>query len=69
MLVEDEVGTLRRGGYRAICVAGRDPATGSLPHWHRPDDTPDTVSSDALETAINFVLALLNELNAEVSIA
>lgn len=69
MLVEDEVGTLRRRGYQAICIAGRDPATGSLPHWHRLDDTPDTVSSDALETTVNYVIALLNELDAEVDSA
>ena len=61
--IEDEVGTLRRLGYRAICIAGRDPTTGTLPHWHRPDDTIDTVSIEAMEKAVEFVMALLDELD------
>jgi hypothetical protein len=61
--MEDEVGTLRRAGYRAICVAGLDPATNSLPHWHRPDDTPDTVSGEALERATAYLAALLEALD------
>ena len=64
MTMEDEVGTLRRRGYRAICVAGRDPATGTLPHWHRADDTVDTVSAQVLERAADFVMALLEELDS-----
>lgn len=63
MTMSDEVSTLRRAGYRAICIAGRDPATGMLPHWHRADDTADTVSAAALERAVSFVLALLKELD------
>ena len=65
MTMEDEVGTLRRMGYRAICIAGRDPATGTLPHWHRADDTVDFVSAEVLEQAAEFVLALLDELDRE----
>ncbi len=65
MTMEDEVGTLRRRGYRAICIAGRDPATGTLPHWHRADDTADTVSAQVLERAADFVMALLEELDRE----
>lgn len=63
MTVEDEVRALRGGGYRAICIAGRDPGTGSLPHWHRPDDTPDSVSEETMERAVTFVLAMLHELD------
>jgi hypothetical protein len=63
MTGEDEVGTLRRSGYRAICIAGRDPATGTLPHWHRADDTVDTISDRFLERAADFVMALLQELD------
>ncbi|OGO10316.1 MAG: hypothetical protein A2Y93_13240 [Chloroflexi bacterium RBG_13_68_17] len=65
MTVTDEVGTLRRAGYRAICIAGRDPSTGTLPHWHRLDDTVDSVEADALQTAADFVWAMLHELDAE----
>jgi len=65
MTGEDEVGTLRRSGYRAICIAGRDPEAGTLPHWHRADDTVDTVSGEVLERAANFVMALLEELDGK----
>lgn len=65
MTMEDEVGTLRRKGYRAMCIAGRDPATGTLPQWHRADDTVDTISAAVLERAAGFVLALLAELDRE----
>jgi hypothetical protein len=63
MTGEDEVGTLRRRGYRAICIAGYDPATGTLPHWHRPDDTVDTLSLQFMERAASFVMALLEQLD------
>ena len=63
MTVEDEVGTLRRSGFRAICVAGCDPVTGTLPHWHRSDDTADTVSWEFMERAARFVRALLDDLD------
>jgi hypothetical protein len=55
MTVEDEVRTLRNRRYRALCIAGRDPQTGTLPRWHRADDTADTVSPEALERAATFV--------------
>jgi hypothetical protein len=60
---EDEVGTLRRKGYRAICIAGRDPETGTLPHWHRPDDTADTVSAEFMGRAADYVLEFLKGLD------
>jgi hypothetical protein len=63
MLMEDETGTLRRAGYRAMCIAGRDRATGTLPHWHRADDTVDTISIPVMEGAAKYVLALLEELD------
>lgn len=63
MIGEDEVGTLRRFGYRALCIAGRDPASGTLPHWHRPDDTVDTISGAFLERAVDWMMALLKALD------
>ncbi len=68
MTMEDEVGTLRRRGYCAICIAGRDPVTGTLPHWHRADDTVDTVSVEVLGRAASFVMALLEELDGSAPI-
>jgi hypothetical protein len=65
MTGEDEVGTLRRAGYRAICMAGRDPATGTLPHWHRSDDTVDTLSVEFMQRAATFVTALLEQLDKD----
>jgi hypothetical protein len=66
MTMEDEVGTLRRRGYRAICLAGRDPATGTLPHWHRADDTAETVSVEFMDRAVNLVAALLQDLDNQM---
>jgi hypothetical protein len=63
MTVEDEVCTLRRLGHRAICIAGCDPVTGTLPHWHRLDDTADTVSEEFMERAVRYVRALLDDLD------
>jgi hypothetical protein len=67
MTLEDEVGTLRRLGYRALCLAGRDPVSGALPHWHRPDDTPETVSSALMARAVELVMALLHALDERSS--
>lgn len=65
MTMTDEVGTLRRARYRAIGLAGRDPASGALPHWHRLDDTVDTVEPMALQTALAFVWEMLQALDDE----
>ncbi len=63
MTEEDEVTTLRRRGFRAICLAGRDPATGTLPHWHTLDDTAASVSAEFLRRSADFVRAVLDELD------
>lgn len=68
MIGEDEVGTLRRSGYRAICLAGRDPQTGTLPRWHRPDDTADTVSVDFMARAAGLTMAILEALDCQTEI-
>jgi len=65
MTEEDEVRTLRNRGYRAICIAGRDPATGTLPHWHRADDTVETVSPEVLERAATFVWEMVKAMDSE----
>ena len=63
MTEEDEVTTLIRRGYRAICLAGYDPLTETLPRWHRSDDTAETVSREFLQRAVGFVRAVLDELD------
>jgi len=65
MTGEDEVGTLRRAGYRALCIAGLDLATRTLPHWHRPDDTVDTLSAQFMERAASFVVALIERVDLD----
>jgi len=63
MIAEDDVRTLRERGYHAIGIAGRDPQTGILPYWHRPDDTPDKVADKTMQQAAKIVLAFLEELD------
>jgi hypothetical protein len=61
---EDEVTTLRRRRFRALCLAGCYPLAETLPRWHRMDDTADTVSLEFLERAGRFVRAVLEEIDA-----
>jgi len=63
MLAEDDVRTLRQRGFRAIGIAGRDPQTGILPYWHRPDDVPAKVSAETLERASAIVSAFLHTID------
>ncbi|MCK4394741.1 M28 family peptidase [Candidatus Bipolaricaulota bacterium] len=63
MLVVDEVQTLRRLGYRAICLAGRDSQTDSLPRWHTCEDTVEHVSAAALGRAAEFAWEMLQEID------
>jgi hypothetical protein len=62
MVAEDDVRALRGRGYRAICIAGRDPQTGILPRWHRPDDTPEFVSEETMSRAADILCAMLKEM-------
>lgn len=59
----DEVQTLRRLGCRALCLAGRDPATGTLPHWHTRKDIVENLSGETMARAAAFVWATLRELD------
>ena len=63
MMVVDEVQTLRRLGYRAICFAGRDAATDSLAYWHTSDDVVGNINGHVLVRAAEFVWAMLKELD------
>lgn len=65
MTGEDETGTLRRRGYRAICIAGCDPVCGTLPFWHRAEDTPEKVSAEFMGRATDYLMALLEEIDRE----
>ena len=63
MVAEDDVRTLRVRGYHAIGIAGHDPRTGILPYWHRPDDTPATVSEKTMRQATDILYAILKEMD------
>jgi Zn-dependent M28 family amino/carboxypeptidase len=65
MPVVDEVQTLRRLGYRAICLAGRDPQTDSLPYWHTCEDTVEHVSAAALGRTAEFVWEMLHGIDRQ----
>jgi hypothetical protein len=65
MPVVDEVQTLQRLGYRAICLAGRDSQTDSLPYWHTCEDTVEHVSSSALERTAEFVWEMLHGIDRQ----
>ena len=59
MTVVCETQTLRRLGRNALTVAGYDPRTRSLPHWHTCDDLSEVVSPAALARAREFLEELL----------
>ena len=63
MTIVCETQTLRRLGCRALTVAGRDPATGTLPRWHSPDDLPRYISPGTLAAALEFLGTLLRFLD------
>ena len=68
MTMSDEVSTLTHLGFRAICIAGRDPLTHGLPMWHQPDDTYENLDPHALLRARDFTRALLAAIDQEISI-
>ena len=65
MSVVDEVQTLRRLGYRAICLAGRNSQTDSLPYWHTCTDTVEHVSAVMLERTAEFVWEMLHGIDRQ----
>lgn len=65
MAIEDDVRALRQRGYRALCLAGRDPQTGVLPYWHRPDDTPQFVSPEVMQRAVDILCAIIQKIDQQ----
>ncbi len=66
MLILEEVATLRRRGYQAICLAGYD-KQGFLPNWHRLSDTLENIEPDTLSRAARYTWALLHEIDTNSS--
>ena len=62
MIILEEVILLRRGGYRAVCLAGYN-EQGHLPNWHRQADQLENIQPESLQRAAQFTWALLNEID------
>ena len=62
MLIMEEVSTLRRHGYKALCIAGYD-QDGYLPNWHRLSDNLAHIEPDTLSRAARYTWALLHEID------
>ena len=63
LLMVEEVGSLARRGYKAVCLAGYD-SEGFLPNWHRVSDTLDKIEPETLERAAQYTWAVMQELEA-----
>lgn len=61
----DQIIALARG-YQAISITARD-GEGQIPHWHQPSDTTDQIETKTMETAANFVLAMIRRLDTEAT--
>ncbi|MBN1921565.1 MAG: M28 family peptidase [Anaerolineae bacterium] len=62
LVILEEVATLRRWGYRAVCLAGAD-VHGMLPNWHRLADSLEAIEPDTLSRAACATWELLRELD------
>lgn len=62
-VINEEVATLRRRGYRGICLVGLD-NDGWLVNWHRHTDTSANIQPEALQTAAHFAWAMIEEIDA-----
>ena len=63
MIIVEEVGALRRRGFRGICLVGVGP-DGWLANWHLYSDTIDNIVPAGVERAARFALAMLETLDA-----
>lgn len=62
MLIIEEVASLRRRGYKAICIAGYDDK-GYLPNWHRLSDNLDHIEPATLSRAACYTWELMQEID------
>lgn len=63
MLIVEEVATLRRLGYKALCIAGYN-QEGRLPNWHRMTDRLENIQPGTLSRAAHFGWQMLQEIDA-----
>jgi hypothetical protein len=62
MTMLEEVATLRKHGYQAICLAGYD-ENGMLANWHRLSDTLENIEPDTLSRAACYTWKLMQEID------
>ncbi len=62
MVILEEVGALRRRGYRGICLVGIGP-DGYLENWHQHSDNVANIEPSGIERAARFALAMLQTLD------
>jgi hypothetical protein len=65
LLPTDQIVALAHG-YQAIGITARD-GQGHIPHWHQASDTTDQIEAKTMETAANFVLAMIRRLDTEAT--
>lgn len=64
MTMLEEVATLRKHGYQAICLAGYD-KNGMLANWHRLSDRLENIQPEVLGRAAGFTWELLQEIDRQ----
>jgi hypothetical protein len=64
MTMLEEVATLRKHGYQAICLAGYD-KNGMLANWHRLSDRLENIQPEVLGRAAGFSWELLQEIDRQ----
>ncbi|MGC9358533.1 MAG: M28 family metallopeptidase, partial [Anaerolineae bacterium] len=62
MVIGEEVGALRKRGYRGVCLVGYG-EDGWLANWHQPTDTVANVNPAGLEKAARFAWAMIEHLD------
>lgn len=62
MLIVEEVATLDRLGYKAVCIAGYN-QEGYLPNWHRLSDTLENIQPGTLSRAAHYTWAIMQEID------
>jgi len=66
MTMSEEVSTLTHLGYRAICIAGRDPKTGCLSQWHQANDGYANLDPGMLLKAKNYTWAIMRAIEQAI---
>ena len=64
VVITEEVLTLRRRGYRGICLVGLDD-DGWLHYWHRYDDNASNIKPEPLATAARFAWEMVQEIDKQ----